>query len=108
MTESTPRLSRIEPATPDSILLSWSDGLTVLVKALDLRAECPCAGCVDEHTGIRTLRRETLPLDIRATRVEPIGRYALSFTWSDGHATGMHSFESLREICGRLGKRLEN
>ena len=108
---ASPLLTRIEPVLPTSphegphpIALTWSTGQTVKIPALELRFECPCAGCVDEHTGIRTLRKETLPLDIRATRVEPIGRYALAFTWSDGHATGMYSFESLWKLCeSRLG-----
>jgi DUF971 family protein len=41
--------------------------------------------------------QEGPPLDI--VRSEPVGRYAVQFTFSDGHATGIYSFEHLRKIC---------
>ncbi len=28
-----------------------------------------------------------------------VGRYALNFRWSDGHETGIYSFQYLRDIC---------
>ncbi len=31
--------------------------------------------------------------------IEPVGRYGLSFHWSDGHATGIYRFDFLRQIC---------
>lgn len=101
-----PQLTRIEPVpspTPGQvgIQLTWSTGQQVTLAAVDLRFECPCAACVDEHTGIRTLRRESIPSDVRATRVEPVGRYALAFTWSDGHSTGMYSYDALWKLCER-------
>jgi DUF971 family protein len=95
----TPRLIKIEPNLPRAAVhLEWSDGTVIDLPYVDLRFACPCAACVDEHTGIRTLKRESIPSDIRITRVEPVGRYALSLTWSDGHATGMHSYDSLWEL----------
>ena len=45
------------------------------------------------------LRAETVPEDLRIEDVEIVGRYALTFRWSDGHDTGIYSFRYLREIC---------
>jgi DUF971 family protein len=59
---------------------------------------CPCAACVDEHTGAQLLKPESVPLDVRATKVEPVGQYALRITWSDGHQTGLYSFDLLWAI----------
>ncbi|MDX6289392.1 MAG: Gamma-butyrobetaine hydroxylase-like, N-terminal, partial [Blastocatellia bacterium] len=28
-----------------------------------------------------------------------VGRYALNFRWSDGHETGIYSFQYLRDLC---------
>jgi DUF971 family protein len=28
-----------------------------------------------------------------------VGRYAIRFHWSDGHSTGIYTFEQLRELC---------
>jgi DUF971 family protein len=31
--------------------------------------------------------------------VDGVGNYAVSFTWADGHSTGIYSFRLLRELC---------
>jgi DUF971 family protein len=36
---------------------------------------------------------------IRVEDVEPVGRYALQFRFSDGHDTGIFSYNFLRRIC---------
>jgi DUF971 family protein len=28
-----------------------------------------------------------------------VGNYAVSFTWADGHSTGIYSFRLLRHLC---------
>tara|TARA_B110000438_G_scaffold277633_1_gene300442 strand:- start:720 stop:863 length:144 start_codon:yes stop_codon:yes gene_type:complete len=32
------------------------------------------------------------------TAIHYVGRYAIQFVWSDGHSTGIYTFEYLREI----------
>jgi ATP-binding protein involved in chromosome partitioning len=77
----------------------WSDGHQGRHTAYDLRVNCPCAGCVDEDTGRRTLDPGTVPLDVRIQHVQEVGRYALAFAFSDGHDTGIYRFGALRERC---------
>ncbi len=36
---------------------------------------------------------------LKMVSVEPVGHYAVRIYWSDGHNTGIYSFERLREIC---------
>jgi DUF971 family protein len=36
---------------------------------------------------------------VRATEAEAVGRYAIRFTWNDGHQHGIFSWDYLREIC---------
>jgi DUF971 family protein len=55
--------------------------------------------CVNEFTGERVLRPETVSDDLRIEDVSIVGRYALTFRWSDGHDAGIYSFRYLREIC---------
>ena len=67
--------------------------------ARGLRLACPCAGCVDEMTGRPLLDPASVPLEVGAAAIEPVGAYGLRFRWSDGHETGIYSFRYLRELC---------
>jgi DUF971 family protein len=58
-----------------------------------------CAGCVDEMTGARKIVHGSIPASIERNSVTPVGNYALQFGWSDGHNTGIYSFEYLRALC---------
>jgi DUF971 family protein len=37
--------------------------------------------------------------DVYALQITAVGRYAISIAWSDGHTTGIYSYETLRQIC---------
>ena len=77
----------------------WSDGHESYFPGHYLRCQCPCAGCVDEMTGVKTLVDSSVPKDVHPETVSPVGRYALTVKWSDGHDTGIYSFETLRRLC---------
>lgn len=79
--------------------LVWPDGHVSVYPWDFLRAHCPCAACVNEWTGERQISQDQVPRTIRATFVERVGAYALRFTWSDGHNTGIYTYESLRRMC---------
>jgi DUF971 family protein len=65
-----------------------------------LRGNCPCAGCVDELTGIRTLNVDAIPANIAPVHIELCGNYALKVEWNDGHSTGLYTWQRLAEIAG--------
>jgi ATP-binding protein involved in chromosome partitioning len=64
-----------------------------------LRVGCRCAICIDEISGNKRLREESISRDVRPLSIDPVGRYAIRFHWSDGHSTGIYTFEHLRELC---------
>jgi DUF971 family protein len=55
------------------------------IKAFDLRCNCKCAVCVEEMTGKKLLNDNMVPRTVSPRGFSPIGRYALSVDWSDGH-----------------------
>ncbi len=79
--------------------ISWSGETTRRYGVRQLRCECPCAGCVDERTGVRTLKVEAVPDNIGITQMELVGNYALKFIFSDGHDTGIYSWDRLYTMC---------
>jgi DUF971 family protein len=78
--------------------IGWLDGTVQSIPFRVLRARCPCAGCVDELTGIRTLDVDSIPGDIAPTKVELCGNYALKIEWTDRHSTGLYTWQRLAEI----------
>lgn len=77
------------------IRIRWNDGSESIYIARNLRLECPCAHCVDENTGLRILKDPSVPQDVQPTAIEPVGRYGISVYWSDGHSTGIYTWEKL-------------
>lgn len=98
--------TRLDKFSPTEMLINWSNDERYAVPFVDLRFLCPCAGCVDEHTGERTILRSSIGPDIRPTGVQLVGRYGVQISWSDGHATGMFHFDRLHEICLGFGRKL--
>ena len=90
--------SEIERVGHEELHITWEDGRRSRLQNRRLRLECPCAGCVDEMSGARTLDPESVPEEIWPTSIELVGHYAISIVWSDAHATGIFTYERLREM----------
>lgn len=43
--------------------------------------------------------RDTPRTNLNLDHLEAVGAYALQFFWSDGHATGIYTWEMLRAAC---------
>lgn len=87
---------------PDRLLsIRWDDGATTAISAHDLRANCPCAGCVDEVTHVRTLDVGAIPKDIDVAGLDQVGNYALHVDFTDGHGTGIYDWKLLRALTER-------
>ncbi len=93
MQHPTPRAADL--VTPSTFRIEWKTGVVHAYTARELRLACPCAGCVDEHTGKPLLDPTTVPEDIELAGASVVGRYALQFVWSDGHKTGIFSWQLL-------------
>jgi DUF971 family protein len=89
---------KITEESENELRIAWSDSTESVYTARELRVNCPCAGCIDEWTGKKLLMDEKIPADISFANISLVGRYALSFDFSDGHDTGIFSFDLLRKI----------
>lgn len=79
--------------------ITWSGGGTNRYRLRSLRCACRCAGCVDEHTGVRTLDVDAVADDIGVDDMKQVGNYAIQFTFTDGHDTGIFTWEYLWELA---------
>jgi MinD-like ATPase involved in chromosome partitioning or flagellar assembly len=95
------RLSLKEDA--NSNILSYADDLNHLVfndkkiSPFKLRTDCRCAVCVEEFTGKPLLKKELVPQSIKPLTMLPIGRYAISVDWSDGHKS-LYPFKQIKNL----------
>ncbi len=89
----------IEIAADGNLAVAWPDGFTGTISPYNLRMNCPCALCVNEDTGQRTLDPKQVPLGIKISGLDKVGRYAITITFSDGHNTGIYKFDRLRALA---------
>lgn len=86
--------------SPDQKLsITWNDMHKSIFTLHELRASCPCAACIDEWTGVKKLDPQSIPENISLLEFIPVGRYAVNFSWSDGHNSGVYPYKMLRKIC---------
>ncbi len=97
MLNFTPR--SIEKVEDARLRIIWDDGHETELPFTFLRRHCPCAVCRDEWTGESLLDPAAVPETLGATGADVVGNYALSFSFSDGHGTGIYTFEMLRKLC---------
>jgi DUF971 family protein len=76
------------------LVITWSDGAKSTYPHEILRGFCPCATCQGHSGTIRFIAGANLEL----VNLEQVGNYALSFSWGDGHDTGIYTFRYLRKL----------
>ena len=81
------------------LTVEWSNGHRGRHPVRELRLSCRCAQCIDEWTNESILDPASVPADVRPLRIEPVGLYGLQIEWSDGHGTGIYTFETLARLC---------
>ncbi len=100
MADSSPIFPRaVKQAGPADLENSWSDGHASIYPVAYLRRSCRCAACVDELSGRQILDPLKVPEEVRPVEITPVGRYALNIAWTDGHRSGIYTFEYLRSLC---------
>ena len=83
----------------DAVVILWEDAHRSPFPHRYLRLRCPCANCIDEMSGKRTLDPDTVPQDVKAVDQMPVGKYGVQFLWSDTHYTGIYTYKVLRAAC---------
>jgi DUF971 family protein len=101
---------KVRVTTGEGVDVTWSDGHTSHFDFPYLRENCPCALCNDEREKKARVASSSggnapsavLPMfkpRVTAKSATAVGNYAVQIEFSDSHATGIYSFEHLREIC---------
>ncbi|OGB91423.1 MAG: hypothetical protein A2Z31_05575 [candidate division NC10 bacterium RBG_16_65_8] len=94
--------------TRRELCVRWGDGHESVYPFDLLRKECPCALCNDLRSKSSASAAPSLAVlsgpvlkagEVQVNDVSPVGRYAISFAWSDGHGSGIYAFEYLRTLC---------
>jgi DUF971 family protein len=101
---ATPRSLHLK--RDEKLEIDWSDGKKCVYPITLLRTMCPCAACRTVREGEALKKKSALTIlpgnfaePIVASSAQLVGNYALQINWSDGHDSGIYSFEYLREIC---------
>jgi DUF971 family protein len=89
---------KIDVLDSNELEIVWKDGRVSRYSPRQLRLACPCAQCVEEWTGKNLLDPSSVPEDIVILTTDLVGRYGLSFKWSDMHQTGIFTFEMLLKM----------
>ena len=89
---------RIFNPDPTTLAIEWPDGTQGQTPFRQLRFECTCAFCQDEHTGEKKITLGQIKPDIRPLRIAPVGRYAIQIVWSDQHQSGLYTYQRLRTL----------
>lgn len=103
------------------ITIQWSDGTKRRYSAERLRAACPCATCREKHKDSSPSESDTAsggkkaspllpvlslaeaqPLSIQS--MQPVGNYAYNIAFSDGHDSGIFTFDFLHELGEEMGE----
>jgi DUF971 family protein len=105
----TPLRVRVEQSTGQGLSIDWKDSHRSHWTFAWLRNACPCATCHEERDadgrapGVPKAKpANLLPLYQAPARPEsasPVGNYAITFKWNDGHASGIYSWDYLRRHC---------
>ncbi|AKH37096.1 MULTISPECIES: gamma-butyrobetaine hydroxylase-like domain-containing protein [Nitrosomonas] len=73
--------------------ISFSDGKTFRLSCEFLRVYSPSAEVRGHEPGQEIL--QTGKQDVSITHIEPVGNYAIQLNFSDGHNTGLYSWDLL-------------
>lgn len=84
------------------MVIEWADGHHSAYSYQYLRDRCPCATCLDSDPA-PPVDAGPLPMfgvgPLKPDKAELVGRYAMQIFWSDGHSSGIYTFDYLRELC---------
>ena len=96
--------TKLELADGNRLRITWNDGQVRDYKFRELRDACPCATCREKRNAPPASPLQ-LPIissaeaqPLRVTGMKPVGNYAYSIEFSDGHNTGIYTLETLRQM----------
>lgn len=99
---------RIHVSSGAGVDITWADAHVSHYDFAYLREHCPCATCNEERDKKEQLKGPSsgqfapLPMfkpKARAQSATQVGNYAIQISFTDGHSTGIYSYEFLRSLC---------
>ncbi len=103
-----PKEVKIHVKTGAGVDIVWADGHASHFDFPYLRDHCPCATCNDERAkkdssaDVKLASSPLLPMykpKARAQGASQMGNYAIQINFTDGHSTGIFSYDYLRTLC---------
>ncbi len=105
--------TRLDLKKDEHLAIDWQDGRRGVYSLTLLRSMCPCAQCrmvrdgtnphdispVPKKKSLLTILPGNYSEKLTVVNAELVGNYAMKIHWSDGHDSGIYSFQYLREIC---------
>lgn len=100
---------KIERKGDSGLNIWWSDGSRREYSVYELRNGCPCATCREKKRakeneqaagkpkGLPILSAAELQ-PLRIVRMLPVGNYAYNIAFTDGHDSGIFTFDLLQEL----------
>lgn len=104
-----PKSVKVNLTSGTGVDIEWNDGHVSHYSFVYLRDACPCAMCEEERG--KAGRRPGEPVGsppgqlvifkpaAKPVSAEGVGKYAIKFSWNDGHDLGIYSWKFLREVC---------
>lgn len=98
-----PAPARLDLKKDRGLTVEWADGSTSYYSIAYLRKMSPSADMRELREQMKRNPLTVLPArggsgELTATHAELVGNYAIKIRFSDGHDTGIFSWEYLREI----------
>lgn len=87
----------------NEVAIRWADGAESFIAVPALRAASPSASARGEPDIFGRIHGGEAPRDFTGVTVtgwEIVGNYAVRFAFSDGHSTGLYTYELLRTLGG--------
>ena len=105
-----PTSVKIHVSNGAGVNIIWADGHASHYEFAYLREECPCATCNDAREKKAELGDVASPFKSspalpmfkpkpRAQAATVVGNYAVQISFTDGHSSGIYSYDHLRNIC---------
>ncbi len=98
------RPTKIALVGEDRLEIEWSDGQRREYSFAELRQNCPCATCREkrkappEPTSALPVLQPGEAQPLKVLGMNPVGSYAYTIAFNDGHDTGIFPFVLLREL----------
>jgi len=92
---------KIKLSADKYLLIEWDNKSNSSFDLTILRRYCPCAVCLADR---ESQGKNYIPIfgkeQVTVETIKPVGNYAFSIKWKDGHDTGIYEYQYLFKLAG--------